>query len=221
MSSAKQQGAIERDWKPSAEFRYFIHDPDGEGFIYFRSAEDRDAASHDIIMQYLDDGWDESVENVVAGEVTHTCDKVNVTPRPPEDEIDGEGHDKDGDYWAEEWAYKCGYELVAVAGSPSKAATDVLAERRRQVEAEGWTPEHDDEHGEGELPAAAASYAIDACGIALGHASKDHPPSVWPWDRQWWKPQGARRNLVKAGALILAEIERLDRATAKEEAGGV
>jgi hypothetical protein len=36
--------------------------------------------------------------------------------------------------------------------------------------------------------------------------------SIWPWDRAYWKPRGPRNNLVKAGALILAEIERIDRA---------
>jgi hypothetical protein len=39
---------------------------------------------------------------------------------------------------------------------------------------------------------------------------------IWPWDRKWWKPTDRRRDLVKAAALILAEIERLDRATIKE-----
>jgi|GEM_PF-1701424 len=96
---------------PSAEFRYFIFDPQNGDFTYFRTAEDRDAAADGIIQSYLDDGWDEEVENVIAGEVTHTCEKVNVTDRPPEDEIDGEGHDQNGDYWAEEWGYKCNYEL--------------------------------------------------------------------------------------------------------------
>ncbi|HCF3475434.1 TPA: hypothetical protein ACHSVP_002604 [Pseudomonas aeruginosa] len=39
---------------------------------------------------------------------------------------------------------------------------------------------------------------------------------AWPWDEQWWKPSTARRDLVKACALALAEIERLDRATATQ-----
>ena len=39
----------------------------------------------------------------------------------------------------------------------------------------------------------------------------DAPPPSWPWVRRWWKPTDRRRDLVKAGALILAEIERLDR----------
>ncbi|QLI49445.1 hypothetical protein vBPaeMUSP18_03 [Pseudomonas phage vB_PaeM_USP_18] len=115
MSDTQEKATIERDWKPSAEFRYFIFDPEQGEFVYFRTAEDRDQSADGIIQSYLDDGWDEAVENIVAGEVTHTCDKVNVQERPPEDEIDGEGYDQDGNYWAEEWSYRCGYELIAVA----------------------------------------------------------------------------------------------------------
>lgn len=88
----------------------------------------------------------------------------------------------------------------------TKAAQDVLAERRRQIEAEGWTPEHDDAYGGPDLAAAAACYAIGSDEIAY----KGRP--LWPWKENWWKPSGYRRDLVKAGALILAEIERLDRA---------
>ena len=38
-------------------------------------------------------------------------------------------------------------------------------------------------------------------------------PFGWPhtWDASWWKPKDRRRDLVRAGALIIAEIERLDR----------
>ncbi len=93
---------------------------------------------------------------------------------------------------------------VPQAEPMTQAAQDVLAERRRQIEVEGWTPEHDDaEHLPDELALAAASYICADEG--------DAPPAIWPWDRAWWKPSTPRRNLVKAGALILAEIERLDR----------
>lgn len=98
-------------------------------------------------------------------------------------------------------------ELAALRAG---AARDVLAERRRQVEAEGWTPEHDDEHDDDELAKAAACYAL---GSRKG----------WPWYGHWWKPSAdRRRNLVKAAALLLAEIERLDRAAivAAQEAQG-
>jgi hypothetical protein len=99
------------------------------------------------------------------------------------------------------------------------AVADIVAERRRQIEAEGWTPEHDDEHGAGEMAAAAAAYAFSAATEGRYYAAD--PLGFWPWDAKWWKPKGARRDLVRAGALIVAEIERLDRAaaTSQTEAG--
>ncbi|WP_176331037.1 hypothetical protein [Burkholderia vietnamiensis] len=89
------------------------------------------------------------------------------------------------------------------------ATCDVLAERRRQVEQEGWTPEHDDAHLTGDLALAAACYAIQGSGRWA------HNSFMWPWPSEWWKPTKPRRDLVKAGALILAELERLDRAGEK------
>ena len=89
------------------------------------------------------------------------------------------------------------------------AAADVLAERKRQVTAEGWTPGHDDEYEHGELADAVGCYALSS---ELFDCAGE-PPRPWPWPDEWWKPTNRRRDLVKAGALILAEIERLDRAS--------
>lgn len=106
----------------------------------------------------------------------------------------------------------------------TKALEDVSAERLRQVETEGWTPEHDDGHKRGELTSASMAYLtnalvyvqVAAMGVmspdALLEKSRTAPPTKqWPWDVRWWKPTTPRRNLVKAAALIIAEIERLDR----------
>lgn len=91
----------------------------------------------------------------------------------------------------------------------TQAVADVLAERERQVVREQYTPEHDDNHEVGELATAAACYAANAGGhVWIG----GWPGEVWPWSREWWKPTTPRRDLVKAAALIIAEIERLDRA---------
>ena len=101
-----------------------------------------------------------------------------------------------------------------MASELSKAANDVLAERQRQVEAEGWTPEHDDAHSDGELGRAAAVYALLGClpeEFALSAYIRSQFPMLWPWDAEDMKLSPARRSLVKAAALILAEIERLDR----------
>lgn len=93
----------------------------------------------------------------------------------------------------------------------TQAARDVLAERERQRVGEGWTAEHDDDYQCGELAQAAACYAMPP-GVPIDLAR------YWPWRADWWKPTTRRRDLVKAGALILAEIERLDRAASPEEA---
>lgn len=81
---------------------------------------------------------------------------------------------------------------------------EIAAERKRQIEDEGWTPNHDDEHNGGELALAGACYALGSTGVRRA-------PEHWPFDPNWWKPQSRRRDLVRAAALIVAEIERLDR----------
>ena len=105
----------------------------------------------------------------------------------------------------------------------TQTATDgtslIAAERTRQITEEGWTPEHDAEHRDGALIDAAVSYAIaaEATYYSDSNATFDqfrpgsgNVPRDWPWDGEWWKPSNDPvRNLVKAGALIAAEIDRL------------
>lgn len=87
----------------------------------------------------------------------------------------------------------------------------IAAERRRQVEAEGWTPEHDVE-----LAEAAVSYALVG---STGVNRRQLAEELWPLEPAWWKPGDPIRNLVKAGALIAAKIERLKRALVETEHG--
>lgn len=129
----------------------------------------------------------------------------------PDHEASSLGHP-----WVREAVYEAMLAARPAAPVSSAAERDVLAERRRQVEAEGWTPEHDDQHEGGELADAAACYAATAAGAVWGETV----PSMWPWARSWWKPRSAREDLVRAGALILAEIERLDRAALEGKANG-
>ncbi|AFA44896.1 hypothetical protein [Rhodobacter capsulatus] len=102
----------------------------------------------------------------------------------------------------------------------SQAEQDVLDERRGQRTREGFDAAHDDAHELGEMALAGACYAREAwSALALGVGDTPVPgwaPEDWPWHSSWWKPSGNRRNLVKAAALILAEIERLDRAAARK-----
>jgi hypothetical protein len=100
------------------------------------------------------------------------------------------------------------------------AALDLIAaERRRQVEALGYSAERDDGYEDGELASAAAAYAEYAARSRKRNGSG--PAPTWPWGLQTWTPsrdgsEASRiRELTKAGALIVAEIERLQRLQAK------
>jgi len=90
----------------------------------------------------------------------------------------------------------------------------INAERERQISKEGWDSFHDDDHKWGEMAHAAACYAKCAgwqCEPHLGYNPKVESMS-WPWEKKWWKPSDDKiRNLAKAGALIAAEIDRLNR----------
>ena len=117
----------------------------------------------------------------------------------------------------------------------SAAIVDVARERTRQVNSEGWTSEHDDAHGDGSIAFAGVCYAMFVVVSDEARASTDMPAglttdgepitgwaawlSIWPWERRFWKPTDRRRDLVKAAALLIAEIERIDRATLTAQGG--
>ena len=84
------------------------------------------------------------------------------------------------------------------------ALAKIIGERARQLTQEGYTPEHDDEHTEGQMALLAAAYALSSRGeVRLVEYVEAVLPDGWPI-----KPKGAIRDLVRAGALILAELER-------------
>lgn len=96
----------------------------------------------------------------------------------------------------------------------------IAAERERQINAEGWTAIHDDMHCDEQLPRAAACYATDGLVEIAGDFRELRPvvwALLWPFEKKWWKPSKRRtrngriRELVKAGAMIAAEIDRLHR----------
>lgn len=91
----------------------------------------------------------------------------------------------------------------------TSAVQDVLAEHQRQFDEEGWTPAHDDKHKIGDLSAAAGCYAL----FSETYPTAGEAPPQWPWASEWWKPKDRRRDIVRAAALLLAEIESLDRRT--------
>jgi hypothetical protein len=111
----------------------------------------------------------------------------------------------------------------------------IARERLRQVSVEGWTAEHDDEHDGGEMAMAAACYAAPTLLYQIEtRANQIFFSDPWPWDDRWDKrqhegnvildnemsrPEERIRQLIKAGALIAAEIDRLQRRAAGEGRG--
>lgn len=111
---------------------------------------------------------------------------------------------------------KLAADRLAIVPKMTAGAAAVLFERERQQEQERFSPEHDDQHEHGELAEAAACYLVE------GENPLPSPPG-WPWSPEWWKPgaadlPGRRRRLVKAAALTIAEIDRVDRADAPRKA---
>lgn len=92
-----------------------------------------------------------------------------------------------------------------------KTGTKLIAEEReRQISVEKWTPEHDDAHTAFQLSKAAIAYLF----AAQGNSQKAY--MWWPFNEQFRESSGELRDLVKAGALIAAEIDRLQRADDKK-----
>jgi hypothetical protein len=107
----------------------------------------------------------------------------------------------------------------------------IALERARQIESEGYTAAHDDAHSGGELAMAACAYAspldidgdesmwtlavIDQEGVTEPvYPFGNCPQSLFPVGRAYIGATARIRQLVIAGALIVAEIDRLKRAQA-------
>ncbi len=80
----------------------------------------------------------------------------------------------------------------------------IQKERQRQLEEEKWDADRDDQYVKGQLAAAGFAYE-------MATENNKNMPIFWPWAGIWWKPTTQTRNLEKAGALYLAEIDRLKR----------
>lgn len=118
---------------------------------------------------------------------------------------------------------------------------EIALERLRQQEAEGFTSDHDnEEHAAADLAMAGASYAISAASqlcfyaadaiqedaqtaldlqdaaayVEEGGQLRELSENMWPWE-DMYKPKDVRRDLIRAAALIVAQIEQIDAITAQ------
>lgn len=90
-----------------------------------------------------------------------------------------------------------------VAGVPSGSEM-IARERARQIAVEHFTPEHDAQHTSQTLVDAAEAYLVSAMG-----GDRVYALDYWPWESEGFKPTSPLRDLVKAGALIAAAIDKI------------
>ena len=81
----------------------------------------------------------------------------------------------------------------------------IAVERERQVKDEGYNAEHDQVHTPMTLARAAVSYIL--CNDE--NKRKVARTTYWPWEDKYYKPRDMKRNLIRAGALVAAAIDRL------------
>ena len=99
----------------------------------------------------------------------------------------------------------------------------ILEERQRQIESEGYDEAHDSQYDTSALGNAGICYAVIAGSSApirdavRKQTEKGIAPTGWPWGAEYWKPGEGNSDsdrvseLVKSGALIAAEIDRIQR----------
>lgn len=106
-------------YSPDAEFRFFNCVPQGD-FIFYRSMEEARDAAAAAIHDYLDGCWDEEVEHLLVGEISHTCEIVWKKERPKT--LDADGCDEDGNSWPPDVDYMCDYGMVPVGDGKGPAS---------------------------------------------------------------------------------------------------
>ena len=103
------------DFKQQADvdYIYFLNDPEGEGLIFFKCIKERHKFARKCIKECLyDDGWDERVNNITIGTVTHMITEFNVSERPVDAFLEN-NIDEDGVDWGDH-DRRCDYKLTPV-----------------------------------------------------------------------------------------------------------
>ncbi|WP_430293044.1 hypothetical protein [Pseudomonas sp. B1-22] len=154
-------------------------------------------------------GWGEPLPPEPPVECPHRCGSVYAKDSYGAGFIEGSGMCPDCD------AAMPPKDIVQ-AGQVPQAWLDVQAERLRQIEAEGWTLEHDDQHKPSELAQAAVAYLLHA--FPREAFDRTYAARLWPWI-SGFKPTDERRDLERGLALGVAALERFDRAAAPAQGG--
>ncbi|CCH54463.1 hypothetical protein BN8_03635 [Fibrisoma limi BUZ 3] len=103
-----------------------------------------------------------------------------------------------------------------------KTGIELIAkEREEHTTKHEWTPEHDDQQDQSQLATAAVAVLLMDTHVDIWVGSGETAFSVWPWKEidPWFiniQKKSRIDQLAVAGSLIAAEIDRLQRLSAKE-----
>lgn len=106
----------------------------------------------------------------------------------------------DGDYYTIDSLPNRAFKEDCV--SKAKGADLIRKERIRQIEEEGYDASHDFSEPLDSIIAAAISYAMHD----IDHEEAE---AWWQRDLKFWKPRDRKRNLIRAGALIAAALDKM------------
>lgn len=95
---------------------YFVNDPEGDGITTFTDKQKCEEFAKECIEDYLDEGWNEEVTNVIMGEVTHRAEAIVIIKRPPDEELDENGCDVEGNDWNNDFDSILDYEMKPIKG---------------------------------------------------------------------------------------------------------
>lgn len=175
---------------------YTFEDDELEGVYDCRTNGERIAALEERVAE-LEANTGLRIEHLAANDGASLIVAEEVDPL---EALEAAYYDENHMMWErDEWQSRAeAYEAKLMAKS---GASLILRERERQIDEEWYSPEHDDRYTKGQLYIAAECYA---CLDDYLEA-----PDLWPWDKKLWKPKDRISNLVRAGALLAAEIDRL------------
>jgi hypothetical protein len=107
-------------YEPDHEHRFWCYSPEGDGFTFWRTTEDRDAYAAKEIRTYLDNNeWSEEVEGVIGGVVTHITQAIDI--QQPQGELDEDGYDEIGEGpFPEPDCKRCNYALLPLPAAPGE-----------------------------------------------------------------------------------------------------
>ena len=90
--------------------KYFVYDKEN-GIETFKTEQEQLDYAKNLINDCRNEEWDEEVEDIICGIITHITHQCNVKKRPG---MLVDGYDEAGFCWPDDMDYICDYEMVKI-----------------------------------------------------------------------------------------------------------